>query len=119
MDSEDVRSERAIDLQAKTAGHLGDLRKRLRFLQRLISEHASEGEVIQGVDDYERALRRFVDAHETYLKFEDNEEMVNTLNESYEKEKENKFLFDVELNTWKLKMKHNTKGMLRSVHKSR
>lgn len=118
MDSEEVQSGRAIDLKAKRAGHLGDLRKRLKFVQRLISEHASE-EVIQGVDDYESALHRFVDAHETYLKFEDNEEMVNTANESYEKEKENTFLLDVELNMWKLKMKHNTKGMLRSVHKSR
>lgn len=118
MDSEEVQSGRAIDLKAKRAGHLGDLRKRLKFVQRLISEHARE-EVIQGVDDYESALHRFVDAHETYLKFEDNEEMVNTANKSYEKEKENTFLLDVELNMWKLKMKHNTKGMLRSVHKSR
>lgn len=51
MDSEEVRSERAIDLKAKRAGHLGDLRKRLKFVQRLISENASEEEVIQGVDD--------------------------------------------------------------------
>lgn len=53
------------------------------------------------------------------MKFEDNNEMVNTANASYEKEKENKFLLDIELNAWKLKMKHNTKGILRSVHKSR
>lgn len=31
--------------------------------------------VIQGVEDYERAFHKFVDAHDTYLRFEDDEEM--------------------------------------------
>jgi len=118
MDAE-VHSKRPIDLKAKRVGHLGGLKRRLKFVQRLISEHASEEDVIQGVDNYKHALRRFFDAHETYLKFEDNEEMVNTANKSYKKKKENKFLLGVELNAWKLKMKHNTKGIFRSVHKSR
>lgn len=62
--------------------------------------------MIQDVDDYERVLHKFVDANETYLKFEDDGEMVNTANESYEREKENKLIsHDVELNTWKLKVK--------------
>ena len=63
----------------------------------------SEEEVIQDVDDYERVLHKLVDA---YLKFEDDEEMVNTANESYERAKENKLIsFDVELNKWRLKVK--------------
>ena len=76
-------------------------------------------EVIQNVKCYERAFRKFVDAHETYLRFEDNEGMTNVANESCEKEKENKFLLDVELSTWKSKMKGTTKAMSRSDHKSR
>ena len=55
----------------------------------------SEQGVIQGVIDYEGAFHKFVDAHETYLRFEDDEEMRNVANESYEKEKECKFLFDL------------------------
>ena len=76
-------------------------------------------EVIQNVECYERAFRKFVDAHETYLRFEVDEGMINVANESYEKEKENKFLLDVELSTWKSKMKSASKAMSKSDHKSR
>ena len=76
-------------------------------------------EVIQNVECYERAFRKFVDAHETYLRFKFNEGMINMANESYEKGKENKFLLDVELSTWKSKMKSATKAMSKSDHKSR
>ena len=68
---------------------------------------------------YERAFRKFVDAHETYLSFEVNKGMTNVANESYKREKENKFLLDVELSTWKSKMKGATKAMSKSDHKSR
>ena len=51
--------------------------------------------VIQGVVDYEGTFDKFVDAHETYLRFEDDEEMRNVANESYKKEKECKFLFNL------------------------
>ena len=47
-------------------------------------------EVIQNVECYERACRKFVDAHETYLRFEVNKGMINVANKSQEKEKENK-----------------------------
>ena len=95
LDSEEVRIERAIDLKAKRAGHLGDVRKRLKFFQGLLSKHTSEQGVIQGVVDYEGAFHKFVDAHKTYLRFEDDEEMRNVANESYKKEKECKFLFNL------------------------
>ena len=50
MDSEEVRIERAIDLKAKRAGHLGDvMRRRLKFVQGLLFEHASKHEVMKGV----------------------------------------------------------------------
>ena len=119
VDQDEVRIERAIDMKARRAGHLGDVRKRLNFVQILLSEGASVEEVIQNVECYERAFRKFVDAHETYLRFEVNEGMINVANESYEKEKENKFLLDVELSTWKSKMKGATKAMSKSDHKSR
>jgi len=82
MDSEEVRIERAIDLKAKRAGHLGYVRRRLKFVQGLLSEHASEHEVMKGVEDYERAFHKFVDSHETYLSFEDNERMRTMANEN-------------------------------------
>jgi len=119
VDQDEVRIERAIDLKARRAGHLGDVRKRLNFVQSLLSEGASVEEVIQNVECYERAFRKFVDAHETYLRFEVKEGMINVANESYQKEKENKFLLDVELSTWKSKMKSATKAMSKSDHKSR
>ena len=119
VDQDELRIERAIDMKARRAGHLGDVRKRLNFVQSLLSEGASVEEVIQNVECYERAFRKFVDAHETYLRFEVNEGMINVANESYEKEKENKFLLDVELSTWKSKMKSATKAMSKSDHKSR
>ena len=118
MDSEEVRIERAVDLKAKRAGHLGDVRKRLKFVPGLLSENASEQEVIEGVEDYERAFHKFVDAHETYLRFEDDEGMRKVANESYENEKECKFRLEVELSTWKFRAKNDTKGRSKSVHKS-
>ena len=95
LDSEEVRIERAIDLKVKRAGHFRDMRKRLKFFQGLLSEHTSEQAVIQGVIDYKGAFHKFVDAHQTYLRFEDDEEMRNVANESYEKEKKCKFLFNL------------------------
>ena len=68
---------------------------------------------------YERAFRKFVDAYETYLRFEVNEGMINAANESAEKEKEKKFLLEVELSTWNSKMKGATKAMSKLDHKSR
>ena len=119
VDQDEVRIERAIEMKARRAGHLGDVRKRLNFVQSLLSEGASVEEVIQNVECYERAFRKFADAHETYLRFEVSEGMIDVANESYEKEKENKFLLDVELSTWKSKMKSATKAMSKSDHKSR
>ena len=119
VDQDEVRIERVIDMKVRRAGHLGDVRKRLNFVQSLLSEGASVEEGIQSVGCYERAFRKFIDAHESYLRFEVNEGMINVANESYEKEKENKFLLDVELSTWKSKMKRATKAMSKSDHKSR
>ena len=39
-------------------------------------------EVIQNVECYECAFQKFVDAHETYLRFEVNEGMIRVANES-------------------------------------
>ena len=43
---------------------------------------------------------------------------MKVTNRSYKKEKEKKFLLDVELSTWKSKMKSATKAMSKSDHKS-
>ena len=119
LGQDEVRIESAIEMKARRARHLGDVRKKLNLVQSLLSEGASVEEVIQNVECYERAFRKFVDAHETYLRFKVNEGMINVANESYAKEKENKFLLDVELSTWKSKMKSATKAMSKSDHKSR
>ena len=117
VDQDEVRIERAIDMKARRAGHLGEVRKRLNFVESLLSEGASVEEVIHNVECYERAFRKFVDAHETYLRFEVNKGMTNVTHESYEKD--NKFLLNVELSTWKSKMKSATKAMSKSDLKSR
>ena len=118
MDSKEVRIERAIDLKANRAGHLGAVRRRLKFVQGLLSEHASEHKVMKGVEDFKRAFHKFVDSHETFFSFEDNDGMRTVANESYENEKECKFRLEVELSAWKYKAKNDTKGGSKSSHKS-
>ena len=73
IDSEEFRIERAIDLKARRAGHLGDVTKKLNLVQDLLAGGAIEEEVLRSVDDYEHASHRFVDAHEKYLRFKDDE----------------------------------------------
>ena len=82
IDSEEFRIKRAIDLKTRTAGDLGDVKTELN---------------ISFVDDYESAFHKFVDAHETYFPFEDDEGMVAVAKESYEKEIERKFYQQVEI----------------------
>ena len=102
-------TERAIDLKARRAGHLGDVTKRLNSVRDLIAGGASKEEIFQSVDDYEHAFHKFVDAHEKYLRFEGDEGMVALAKESYEKEIERKFLLDVDISKWKFQIKHDTK----------
>ena len=79
-------------MKAKRAGHLGDMTKKLNLFQDLLTRRASEEEKLLSVDDYEHAFHKFVDAHEKYLQFEDDEEMEAVTKESYKKEIERKFL---------------------------
>ena len=67
IDSEEFRIERAIDLKARRA------EKKLNLVQDLLAGGAIEEEVLRSVDDYEHASHRFVDAHEKYLRFKDDE----------------------------------------------
>ena len=90
----------------------------MKFVQGLLSEHANKQAVIQGIEDYEHAFQKFVDAHETYLRFQCDEGMRHVANESYKTEKKWKLLLEVELSTRKFKVKHHTKGISKSVHKS-
>ena len=102
IDSEEFRIERAIDLKARRAGHLGDVTKKLNLVQDLLAGGAIEEEVLRSVDDYEHTSHRFVDAHEKYFRFEDDEGMEAVAKESYEKEIERKFLLDVDISEWNL-----------------
>ena len=85
IDSEEFRIERAIDLKTRTAGQLGDATKELNLVKDLLAGGASQEEIFRAYD-YESAFHKFVDAHEKYLPFEDDEEMVAVAKESYEKE---------------------------------
>ena len=109
IDSVEFRIQRAIDLKARKAGHLGDVTKKLNLVQDLLAGGASEEEILRSVDDYEHAFHKFVDAHERYLRFEDDEGMVAVAKESYEKEIERKFLLDVDISKWKSNMKYEFK----------
>ena len=119
IDSEEFRIERAIDLKARRAGHLGDVTNKLNLVQDLLAGGAIEEEVLRSVDDYEHASHRFVDAHEKYLRFEDDEGMEAVAKESYEKEIERKFLLDVDISEWKFNMKYETKSNAKSSRYSR
>ena len=97
IDSEELRIARVIDLKTRRAGHLGDATKELNLVQDLLAGGASEEEIFRSVDDYESAFHKFVDAHEKYLPFEDDEGMVAVAKESYEKEIARKFYQQVEI----------------------
>ena len=97
IDLEVFRIERAIDLKTRRAGHLGDATKELNLVKDLLAGGASEEEIFRSVYDYESAFHKFVDAHEKYLPFEDDEGMVAVTKESYEKEIERKFYQQVEI----------------------
>ena len=56
VDQDEVRIERVIDMKVRRAGHLGDVRKRLNFVQSLLSKGVSVEEVIQNMECYERAF---------------------------------------------------------------
>ena len=113
IDSEEFRIERAIDLKARRA------EKKLNLVQDLLAGGAIEEEVLRSVDDYEHASHRFVDAHEKYLRFKDDEGMEAVAKESYEKEIERKFLLDVDISEWKFNMKYETKSNAKSSRYSR
>ena len=119
IDSEEFRIERAIDLKARRAGHLEDVTKKLNLVQDLLAGGAIEEEVLRSVDDYEHASHRFVDAHEKYLRFKDDEGMEAVAKESYEKEIERKFLLDVDISEWKFNMKYEKKANAKSSRHSR
>ena len=65
--------------------------------QSLLAGEAIE-EILRSVDDYEHAFHKFGDAHENYLRFEDEEGMEAVAKESYKNEIERKFLLDVDIN---------------------
>ena len=69
----------------------------IEFCQDLITNHASAEEILQSVHDYEHAFHKFVDTHENYLRFEDDEKKVTVTKENYDKEKEHKFSLDVDI----------------------
>ena len=85
----------------------------------LIAGGGSKEEIFQSVDHYEHAFHKFVDAHEKYLRFEDDEGMEAVAKESYEKEIERNFLLDVDISKWKFQMKHETKERAKSNRHSR
>ena len=47
IDSEEFRIERATDLKARRAGHLGDVTKKLNLVQDLLARGASEKEIFR------------------------------------------------------------------------
>ena len=75
----------------------------------LIAGAASKEEIFQGMDDYEHAFQKFVDARGKYLRFEADKGMVALAKESHENEVERKFLLDVDISEWKFKIKYHTK----------
>ena len=93
--------------------------KKLNLVQDLLARGASEEEILRSVDDYEHAFHKFEDAHDKYLRFEDDEEMEAVAKESYWKEIERKFLLDVDMSKWKFNMKYETKENTKSSRHSR
>ena len=68
LHEEEVNAERAVHAKHQRAGHLGELRKRRKVVQDLITGPGVHlPEVEDAVERYEEAFHNFVSSHENYL----------------------------------------------------
>ncbi|CAB3984662.1 Hypothetical predicted protein [Paramuricea clavata] len=85
LDEQNIRRERALQLRRQRAGHLGDVRNKFSAVKELLNEDTNIEVLNREVENYERAFCKFVDIHEQYLTFEDDETKNSLQIESYEK----------------------------------
>ena len=106
LNEEEVNAERAVHAKHQRAGHVGELGKRRKVVQDLITGpgvHLSEVE--DAVERYEEAFRNFVSSHENYLRYEVDEEMRALTIDSYDNQRDLKLQLDALVNDWRAKGK--------------
>ena len=91
LDEQNIRRERALQLRRQRAGHLGDVRKKFSAVKELLNEDTNIEVLNREVESYERAFCKFVDIHEQYLTFEDDETIKSLQIESYENQRDLKY----------------------------
>jgi hypothetical protein len=91
LDEQNIRRERALQLRRQRAGHLGDVRKKCSAVKELLNEDTNIEVLNREVESYERAFCKFVDIHEQYLTFEDDETIKSLQIESYENQRDLKY----------------------------
>ena len=106
LNEEEVNAERAVHAKHQRAGHVGELRKRRKVMQDLITGPGVHlPEVEDAVERYEEAFHNFVSSHENYLRYEVDEEMRALMIDSYDNQRDLKLQLDVLVNDWRAKRK--------------
>ena len=86
-----VRREKAVQLRRQRAGHLGDVKKKFQVVKQLLNDDIDLETINRELQSYERAFFEFVNIHEQYLEFEDDETIKGLMIESYENQRDLKF----------------------------
>ena len=86
-----VRREKAVQLRRQRAGHLGDVKKKFQVVKQLLNDDIDLETINRELQSYERAFFEFVNIHEQYLEFEDDETIKGLMIESYENQRDLKY----------------------------
>ncbi len=97
IEDTDVRRERALQLRRSRAGHLGDVRKKYHVVKELLNDGANFETISRELQNYEQAFYKFVNTHEQYLEFEDDETIKGLMIESYENQRDLKYELELSL----------------------
>ena len=96
LSEDEVRAEKAVELRNVRSGLLGDLRKRASQLRESFENpEVCFTDIGAEVCLYNRAFRKFVDAHEACMQLESDEEKKLFMSDSYENQRDLKLQLDI------------------------
>ena len=93
---DEARVEKALAFRRSRSGYLGNLRKHANRLKELMEDLQVSDSVIEDeVKGCNEAFCKFVDAHETCMQYEDDEERRLLMSDSYETQRDLKLQLDI------------------------
>lgn len=96
LSEDEVRAEKAVERRNVRSGLLGDLRKRASQLREsLENPEVCFTDIGAEVCQYNRAFRKFVDAHEACMQLESDEEKKLFMSDCYENQRDLKLQLDI------------------------